>query len=437
MRHPSPLSILSATPRRLPLLAVVGLALAIAPAHAAADSLVYVAGGKVQVANADGSQARAVSPAGNWAWPSESDGGTIAALSTDNYKVSEFDQQGDSLLSSPIITPASTVVGVGDYYVNHIRISPDGSRLAYNVVGCCGYSGESTFLQPTTAGNSSWSDFFDDYINPVWVNAAGVPNVSSQDGLGLGHNGYNWTGGCCQFGIWNADNAHNTGWASDSAIPNSNWEFEVADTRNVQHMALLMDDSPAYTGVAHNVEIVLESINWANGGTRTDDCTIPLQASSYSQVPQTIDSISYSSDGSTLAWGDDKGIWEANVADPSNCSAVTSSVHLAVTGGEYPYFGAAPLSPVRTTTQPAGAPNTKITQVKVNHRKRTATFRVKGSGGVGKLTFKCRLDHRRWTKCGNKVTYKHLRRGHHSFSVKAIDSRGKADPSPAAKRFKV
>jgi hypothetical protein len=237
-------------------------------------------------------------------------------------------------------------------------------------------------------------------------------------------------------------------------------------------LALFLDDSPAYTGVAHNVKIALESIDWADEATTTDDCTIPLQASSYNQIPQGIDSISYSSDGSMLAWADDAGIYEANVANPSDCAAVNNSVHLAVPGGAYPYFGAAALSPVVTggsgsansgsgpgsaglasgttvagsgsgggqnggATQTVSAPNTKITRATINHRARTITFHVKGSGGSGKLTYKCRLDRGRWTRCGTSVTYKHLRRGKHTFAVEAIDRSGKVDHTPATKRFKV
>lgn len=467
------------------LLAGVALAVGIAPARAAADSLVYVAGGHVEVANADGSQARAVSPQGHWEWPSESDNGTIAALSTDDYTVSEFDQQGNAL-ASPIVTPGS----FSAYYVDHVRISPDASRLAYNVVNCCGFSGESTFLQQATP-NGSWSDFTDDYINPVWVDAstANDPYVNSKDGLGLGSHGYNWSAvaanSCCQYGIWNADNASdNGGWKSDSDIPNSNWEFELAYTRDLKHLALFLDDSPAYTGTAHNVQIVLESINWANSASSVDDCTIPLQAGAYGEIPQTIDSISYSSDGSTLAWATDAGIYEANVANPSNCSAVKSSVHLAVPGGADPYFGAAALSPVLSggsggsggsgpggsgsgtsgsgsgtagsgsgtagsgsgtggsasgagPSQIGSALNTKITRATINHRARTATFRVQGSGGSGKLTYKCRLDHGRWTKCATSDTYKRLRHGMHTFAVEAIDRSGKPDHTPATTRFKI
>src|SRR5436189_5015911 len=53
--------------------------LAIGVASAQADTLVYVKDGHVYVANPDGSGARTVGPQSQWwAWPSESDNGTIA-----------------------------------------------------------------------------------------------------------------------------------------------------------------------------------------------------------------------------------------------------------------------------------------------------------------------------------------------------------------------
>jgi hypothetical protein len=55
-------------------------------------------------------------------------------------------------------------------------------------------------------------------------------------------------------------------------------------------------------------------------------------------------SMSFSADGSTLAWGQDDGIYEANVADPSDCATVTRSVHRVVPGGSMPFLGKASLS---------------------------------------------------------------------------------------------
>ena len=417
-------------------LSTVVLAIAVgAPALAQADSLVFVKNGRVQVAQADGTQGRPVSPAGHWAWPSESNGGKIAALSTEDSKVYEYNQQGASLLSSPMFTAGSTFSQNASYYVNHTRISPDGTRMAYNVVGCCGFSGQATFQQPMKAGGSGWNDFADDYINPVWVNAstANDPYVNAKNGLGMGSNGYNWTGGCCQYGIWNADNAKdNGGYESDSAIPGSDWEFEVAFSRNLLRLALFLDDSPAFTGVAHHVEIVLETVHRHSSAPNTDDCTIPVPAGRYSEIPQGVDSISYSSNGSLLAWATDRGIFEANVANPSDCTAVKNSVHLAVAGGAYPYFGAAALS--AKVTPP---PNTAITSFSVNHRARRATVHFTGSGGVGRLTFRCRLDGGPWVTRTSPVTATNLRKGRNTLQVAAVDSRGKVDPTPATVNLQV
>ncbi len=91
---------------------------------------------------------------------------------------------------------------------------------------------------------------------------------------------------------------------------------------------------------------------------------------------------------------------------------------------------------------PIGVPNTTLTAAKVNKKRHKATFKFTGSGGAGALKFKCRLTGqstklKRWRRCSSPITYRHLRRGGHVFEVEAIDARGKADPTPAKKRFKL
>ncbi|HEY2637165.1 MAG TPA: hypothetical protein VGI54_07255, partial [Solirubrobacteraceae bacterium] len=91
--------------------------------------------------------------------------------------------------------------------------------------------------------------------------------------------------------------------------------------------------------------------------------------------------------------------------------------------------------------KPAKRPTTRITTMSVNGRKHKATFSFKGSGGKGKLHFKCRLDRGKWGRCSSPKTYhnlKHGRRGHkvrHTFNVEAVDSRGLTDKTPATSRF--
>ena len=52
-------------------------------------------------------------------------------------------------------------------------------------------------------------------------------------------------------------------------------------------------------------------------------------------------------------------------------------------------------------------------------------------------TFECKLDRKSFAACSAPVVLKHLKRGRHEFSVRAIDAAGNADPSPANAKFKV
>lgn len=83
------------------------------------------------------------------------------------------------------------------------------------------------------------------------------------------------------------------------------------------------------------------------------------------------------------------------------------------------------------------APNTTITSAHPNSTKRTASFSFSGSGGLGTLHFQCRLDAGAWVSCVSPKNYTALARGQHTFSVRSIDSRGAADPSPATHTFTI
>jgi hypothetical protein len=51
-------------------------------------------------------------------------------------------------------------------------------------------------------------------------------------------------------------------------------------------------------------------------------------------------------------------------------------------------------------------------------------------------SFRCRLDGRR-LPCRQRMSFKKLRPGRHTFEVSAIDAAGNADPTPAVAHFKV
>lgn len=82
-------------------------------------------------------------------------------------------------------------------------------------------------------------------------------------------------------------------------------------------------------------------------------------------------------------------------------------------------------------------PKTTIAGHSVSSAKRRATFDFRGSGGVGTLRFQCKLDSGNWKSCSSPKTYTGLARGSHTFAVRAIDARGKADPTPAKDTFTI
>src|SRR5262249_34644907 len=90
-----------------------------------------------------------------------------------------------------------------------------------------------------------------------------------------------------------------------------------------------------------------------------------------------------------------------------------------------------------TGNKTPGAPNTAIMSLRGNKKARKATLKFRGSHGVGKLSFKGKLDHGKWGTCHPPKNYKHLQKGTHTIQAKGVDHRGKVAPPAATKRFKV
>jgi hypothetical protein len=446
---------------RLIVTAAAAIALAVAAAPASADTLVYVKNGTVYVAQPDGTQARAVTAANNgWAWPSETDSGIIAVaggLSRINGsfnpsggdQIYEFDQHGRQV-AGPVATEGTYSTVNDPEYVTHFRVAPDNSNVAWTDI--------SSYANPFTAwrnpnGSGTFSTASDccgplSYANPEWWGSSHL--LISHDGATLGSQP--------NFTFYNLSDGSNVGWGQDKAIGNAS-SYQVTVSRNGLVYAAETDDGPDNSGTIHNIKITLETANTPpdslSGSTQiTPACTITLPASQFAtNHGSSLASMSFSPDGSTLAWGQDDGIYEAVVSHPADCATVTGSVHLVVPGGEMPFLGAAALSaPVAPTPGPtpkptpcsctppppsAGAPNTAITSIRLIKQSRQATLKFRGWGGAGALSFKCELDGGRWTSCRSAKVYRHLKRGRHSFKVKAVDARGKADSTPATRRFTV
>jgi len=83
-----------------------------------------------------------------------------------------------------------------------------------------------------------------------------------------------------------------------------------------------------------------------------------------------------------------------------------------------------------------GSPQTKLRKLppKKSHD-RTPTFRFTASESGS--AFECALDRRRFRLCRSPLTTKPLSVGRHMFKVRALNSSGVHDPSPAAYAFRI
>jgi hypothetical protein len=88
------------------------------------------------------------------------------------------------------------------------------------------------------------------------------------------------------------------------------------------------------------------------------------------------------------------------------------------------------------TTRDVTAPGTRITAGPSRRTKlRRAKFRFVSN--EPRSVFQCRLDRGRWTSCRSPKLYSRLRKGVHVFRVRARDTAGNADPTPALRSWRV
>ena len=330
--------------------AALAVALPAAAASAAsADTLVYVKNGTAYVAQADGTQARPVTSGNNgWAWPSETDSGIIAVAGgvsringsfnpSGGDEIYEFNQQGKQV-AGPVATQG-TYSSVNDpEYVSHFRVAPDNSNVAW--------TDTTSYASPFTSwrnpnGSGTFSTANDSYGAPLPYSS---PEWWGTSRLLITHDGTQFSGNA-EYALYNLADGSSPGWADDEAIGNSP-SYQVTVARSVLKWAVMTDDGPDNGGTIHNIGITLETSSTPpNTDVSDTHCTIPLPAAQFAtNHGSSLASMSFSSDGSTLAWGQDDGIYEANVSNPTACATVTKSVHRVVPGGSMPFLGKAPLS---------------------------------------------------------------------------------------------
>ena len=83
-------------------------------------------------------------------------------------------------------------------------------------------------------------------------------------------------------------------------------------------------------------------------------------------------------------------------------------------------------------------PDTTITEGPSGKSKsRSATFAFTGSDARAVASFQCKLDSDQFEACSSPKSHSRLRKGSHTFSVRAVDAAGNVDPTPATRTWKV
>jgi hypothetical protein len=310
-------------------------------------TLVYIKAGRLYVARANGAGARPVTPAGNgWAWPSESDGGAIAVAGgrsrivhnfnpSGSDEIYEFNQHGKRL-AGPVPTQGSYSTVNDPEYVTHFRVAPDNSNVAWTVISSVTQP-YASWRKPNGSGSFRTAGHPPlPYSSPEWWGSKHL--LITHDGTTFGTQ--------AQYAVYSLASGSSPGWSGDEAIGGAP-AYQVAISRSGLEFAVLTDDAPDHGGRVHSISITLETTASPPVSADVTDthCTITLPAGRFAtNHGSSLASMSFSADDSTLAWGQDDGIYEANVAHPTDCASVTRSVHRVVAGGAMPFLGRAPLS---------------------------------------------------------------------------------------------
>jgi len=331
--------------------ALVAVAAAALPAGARAESIAYIdGGGHIAIAAPDGSDARAVTSTTGWKWPSQSDGGTIAALHVGTGAVVLMDQFGT--ITGGVQTPG--YVSGGFDVTLYPRISPDGSKVAYGNLDPS--DGASVYWSPTNTTSFSHPNQTlgqEDTTAPSWIDSTKML---------LTHYGETLTDTQKQLYFYSAGNADNTetDWASDPFTPSAttgSWEatgFAAAINRQQTAIAFAMDDEADWGGTTHNSVIdVFPTTGTPGQLDTTRGCRLTLMPNGNDGIGDAGEiSPSFSPDGTQFAFATDAGVWVASLpTDWSDCSNLSAS--LVIAGGSYPYWSPANVQ-APPPTPPAG-----------------------------------------------------------------------------------
>lgn len=357
--------------RNLPRLLVAGAAVAaLAPAAAQAESITYLKDGDVWVAAVDGSNATRLTTGGGHVSPSQADDGTIAVGKGDRIVLLDRAGAVKATLDPPGVPDRRGVTLDGP--VADVALSPDGSRVAYafrapiDDVDCFSYDRCVAGGVLATSGVGGVADTYK-REEPSWITAGRLllfgPTEQKVNYLDLGLPEVHW------YEDWDVRPGYGAGLTDGEVSRQGNQiallRGAVTGNRNVDIQRI---DGDARTGAPGYPKLHCESGDDTN-----------------------VNSPTFSTDGTMLAWGDSEGILVVTGLTPTIDCTKTGSYRIAP-GASEPDFGPAPppAPPARPTPPPPPAPPaTPVTLVTPPAAQRVTIAgkpRVKGGKVTARVT---------------------------------------------------